>query len=94
LLAPLLWTPLAIVGAQGLFGFDVYRAFGPAWIGANLGFGLAFIPLAIWVTRRCSERFGSSPWFNRLADDIAGRSLATAKEQLDEIVRFEEEGDL
>jgi len=91
LLSPLLWTPFAIVAAQGLFGFDVYQAFGPAWIWANLGFGLAFIPPAIWVARRCSERFGTSPWFSRLVDDIAGGSLASAKKEVDEIARFEEE---
>jgi hypothetical protein len=91
LLSPLLWTPLAIVAAQGLFGFDVVRGFGPLWVASNLAFGLAAIPLAIWATRCFVEGFGGSRFVKQLADDIAGRSLARAKDQLEEIARFEAE---
>ncbi len=91
LLSPLLWTPLAIVAAQGLFGFDVYREFGPLWIAANLGFGLAMIPLVIWIARRFATRFEGSRILKHLADDIAGRSLGRAMDLLDEITQFEEE---
>jgi hypothetical protein len=91
LLSPLLWTPLAIVAAQGLFGFDVYRGFGPLWVASNIGVGLATIPLAVWIARRYSERLGGSRFLKHLADDIAGRSLATAMGHLEEITRFEEE---
>jgi hypothetical protein len=91
LLAPLLWTPLAIVGARGLFGFDVYRVFGPLWLALNLGFGLATLVLLVWVAHRYAERLGGSRFLKHLADDIAGRSLTTAMGFLEEIVRFEEE---
>ena len=91
LLAPLLWTPLAIVAAQGLFGFDVFRGFGPVWVASNLAFGLATIPLAIWASRRFAERLGGSRFVKHLADDIAGRSLVTAQVQLEKIARFEAE---
>lgn len=91
LLAPLLWTPLVIVGAQGLFGFDVYRVFGPLWVALNLGFGLAALLLVIWIARRHAERLGGSRILKQLADDIAGRSLAMALSHLDEIVQFEQE---
>ena len=91
LLSPLLWTPLAIVAAKGLLGLDLYRAFGPAWIAANLAFGLAVIPLAISIARRYSARIENSPLLKHLADDIAGRSLITARDHLEEIRRFEEE---
>ena len=91
LLSPLLWTPLAIVAAKGFLGVDLYRAFGPAWIAANLAFGLAVIPLAIAIARRFSARFENSPLLQHLADDIAGRSLASATRQLEDIRRFEEE---
>ena len=91
MLSPLLWTPLAIVAAQGVFGFDVFRRFGPLWVTLNLAFGLATIPLAIWATRHFAERLNGSRFFKHLSDDIAGRSLVTAKVQLEEIARFEAE---
>ena len=91
LLSPLLWTPLAIVAAKGFLGVDLYRAFGPTWVAANLAFGLAVIPLAIAITRRVSTRFENSPLLQHLADDIAGQSLASATRQLEDIRRFEEE---
>ena len=91
LLSPLLWTPLAIVAAKGLLGLDLYRAFGPGWIAANLAFGLAVIPLAIFVARRYATRIENFALLRHLADDIAGRSLTAATRQLEEIRRFEEE---
>ena len=42
-LAPLLWTPLALVGAESLFRLDVYAAFGPLWVAANLVVGLVWM---------------------------------------------------
>jgi hypothetical protein len=86
-----LWTPLAIVGAQGLLGFDVYRVFGPLWVALNLGIGLTALLLVIWIARRHAEQLGGSRILEHLADDIAGRSLATAMGHLDEIVQFEQE---
>jgi hypothetical protein len=91
LLSPLLWTPLAIVAVQGLFAVDIYNAFGPAWVAWNLGVGLAIIPLGIWLARRYPERPDSPRWRRQLADALAGRSLATARERLDEIARFADE---
>jgi hypothetical protein len=91
LLAPLLWTPLAIVAAKALLGLDIYRAFGPAWIAVNLAFGVAVLALALWIARRHAAALRRSPFLARLADDIAGRSLATATSHLDEIARFEDE---
>jgi serine/threonine-protein kinase len=91
LLSPLLWTPLAIVAAQGLLDVDLYRDFGIAWVAANLAFGAAFIPLAVWIARRCGGWLDASPALRRLVDDVAGRSLVRAKDLVDEIARFEEE---
>jgi hypothetical protein len=91
LLAPLLWTPLAIVAAKALIGLDVYRAFGPAWIALNLVFGVAVLALALWIARRHAGALQRSRFLARLADDIAGRSLVAATSYLDEIARFEDE---
>lgn len=88
LLAPLMWTPLAIVAAHALFAFDLVRAFGMPWIAANLAFGIAFIPAAIGLCRRVLGRRGAAPWVQRLSDDIAGRSLVAAIESLGELDRF------
>ena len=90
-LSPLIWTPLAILGARGILGFDRYEAFGPAWVAWNLAFGLAMIPVAIWIARHYSETLGTSPLLKHLADDMAGRSLVRAKKELDQIMRFEDE---
>lgn len=91
LLAPLLWTPLAIVAARVLLGLDLYRGAGPVWIGCNLAFGAAVIPLALWIARRHAGWLRSSRFLQRLADDIAGRSLLAATGHLDEIERFADE---
>lgn len=91
LLAPLLWTPLAIVAAYVLLGVDLYRGFGPMWIGLNLGFGVAVIVVAVWLARSHAGWFRRSRFLQRLADDIAGRSLIKATGHLDEIARFEDE---
>ncbi|MBV9719944.1 MAG: hypothetical protein JOZ77_11540 [Candidatus Eremiobacteraeota bacterium] len=88
LFAPLMWLPLFIVGARGVFGWNVYAA-GPAWIAGNLLFGLAVIPLGVFVAKRYGTRLSHSAAMRRMADEIAGRSLTKALESLDSIRRFE-----
>ncbi len=88
LFAPLMWVPLLIVGLRGIFGVDVYAA-GTAWLAANLLFGIAVIPAAVFVARRYRRWFESSKQMRPLADAIAGRSLTTALDSLDAIRRFE-----
>lgn len=91
ILAPFLWTPLAIVGAKALFDLDVYQAFGTAWVWANLGIGLAVIPLGIWIARRLAGRGTRSPRVAALVDTLSGRSLADARRYADDLARFEAE---
>jgi hypothetical protein len=76
ILAPLLWTPLAIVLLAAI-GVDAWVAPGPAWLAANLAVGLAAIPLLLVAARRLGR--STSPFVRRLADDLAGRSLARAR---------------
>lgn len=85
LLSPLLWTPLAIVGARGWFGVDIYRAFGPLWVASNLAFGALAIPVLIYLARRYNGFLGT------IGDDLTGHKLAAARGFVEEIARFERE---
>ena len=91
LFGPLMWLPALIVVLRGLFGIDVYAAAAPSWFVANLLFGLVVIPIAILLARRFGRAFKGSSLIRRLADDIAGRSLAAALESLDALRRFEDD---
>ena len=71
-----LWTPFAIVVAQGIFGFDLYRWFGAGWVAANVVFGIACTPLMVWLARRLDA--GRDGIVGGLLDDIAGRRMADA----------------
>ena len=84
-----LWTPFAIVVAQGIFGFDLYRWFGAGWVAANVVFGIACTPLMVWLARRLDA--GRDGIVGGLLDDIAGRRMADAMGRLDEVAAFESE---
>jgi hypothetical protein len=84
--APLLWTPLLVVGLDAL-GIDAYVHLGARYLAANLAFGLAVIPLFLWIARR--PRVARSRLFGRLADDLAGRSLGRARAELASLAAFE-----
>ncbi len=89
LFAPLMWVPLLIVTLRGVFGVDVFAAVSAAWLTANVIFGLAVIPLAVVVARRCGPQLARFSLMRRFADAIAGESLAQARDSLDAIRRFE-----
>ncbi|MDY7232891.1 hypothetical protein [Hyalangium rubrum] len=91
LLAPLLWTPLLIVGLRVLPGLDAYALLGAKYLLANLLFGLAFIPAMVWACRRFADRLDRAPWVRSLARDVAGPSLTAALDQLARISAFEHE---
>jgi hypothetical protein len=91
LMAPLLWTPLLIVGLQALLGIDAYAAFPAKWLVANLLFGAAFIPAMLRISRRYADRWKGAPLVQQLLDDIAGRSLCKATAFLETLARFEQE---
>jgi hypothetical protein len=90
LFAPLMWVPLLIVVARGVFGVDIYAYVSSAWLAANVLFGLAVIPLGILAARRFGNRFGRHSAMRSLADHVAGHSLVAARDSLDTIRRFEE----
>ncbi|MCG8352075.1 MAG: hypothetical protein MI924_30280 [Chloroflexales bacterium] len=89
ILSPLLWTPLLVVSMKGLFEVDAYAVLSMTWLALNLLFGLAFIPLMIWVARRYADRMQRSPVLQGLMNDIAGRNLNAAMHFLHTVTRFE-----
>jgi hypothetical protein len=89
--ATLAWTPLMIVTLEGFWGLDAYRLFGTAFLVSNLLVGLAIIPLALWLSKRFSDRMGRSPFIQRLMKDLAGYNLNAAAGFLTKLSQFEEE---
>lgn len=91
LLAPLVWTPLLIVVLKGLLGVDAYALLDGRWLAANVLFGLAVIPLALWAARRYADRCQGSPLAQRLLRDLAGYNVNAAAGFLSALARFEQE---
>jgi hypothetical protein len=91
LLSPLLWTPLLIVSAEGLAGLDAYAVFDRAWLVANFVFGLAVIPLMLWLSKRYADRLRGSSLARRVVDALADRSLNEATGFLGTLSSFERE---
>lgn len=91
LVSPLLWVPLLIVIVRGITGLDPYSIFSASWLVGNFLFGLVVIPLVLWVSRRYSHKFQSSPLVRAIMNDIAGHSLNEAISFLNKLSKFEEE---
>lgn len=91
LAAPLLWILVLIVALKGLIGLDAYAVFDGAWLAANVLFGVAVIPLAVWISRRQADRMDRSPFVQSLLRDIAGYNLNAAMGFLGSLEQFEEE---
>jgi hypothetical protein len=91
LAATLAWTPLMIVALEGFWELDAYRRFGTAFMVSNLLVGVAIIPLALWLSRRFSDRMGRSPFIQRLMKDLAGYNLNAAAGFLTTLSQFEDE---
>jgi len=90
LAAPLLWTPLLIVALKGFWGVDAYKVLGAAFLLANLAFGLAIIPLAVYVSKKFGDRMGRSPIVQRLMRELAGYNLNAATGFLATVSEFED----
>jgi flagellar biogenesis protein FliO len=57
----------------------------------NVLFGLAIIPMAIWVSRKFGDRMGRSPIIQRLMRELAGYNLNAATRFLATLSEFEDE---
>jgi hypothetical protein len=85
------WVPFLIVVLKGRWGVDAYRVFGGTVLAVNVLFGLAIIPLAIWVSRKFGDRMGRSPIIQRLMRELAGYHLNAATGFLATLSEFEDE---
>jgi len=85
------WVPFANVALEGFWGVDAYRVFGGTVLGVNVLFGLAIIPMAIWVSRKFADRMGRSPIIQRLMRELAGYNLNAATRFLATLSEFEDE---
>jgi hypothetical protein len=86
------WVPFTIVALKGFWGVDAYRVFGGVVLAVNVLFGLAIIPMAIWVSRKFGDRMGRSPIIQRLMRELAGYNLNAATCFLATLSEFEDEG--
>lgn len=91
LTAALVWTPMLIVALKGFLGVDAYAVFSGAWLAANVLFGAAVIPLAVWISRRYADRMERSPFVRSLMRDMAGYNLNAAMGFLGRVEQFEQE---
>ena len=82
------WIPLVVVVAAAsganLYLSPQFRIYA-AW---NIAFGIAFIPFAIWLSRRYGERLSRSSIVRHIADSVAGRDIAAARDVLERLRRF------
>jgi hypothetical protein len=91
ILSPLLWILLLITTARGLLGADLYDGAGLPFVLANFGFGVAFLAVAVLVSKVWAARSPDSSWRSWMADGLAGGSLVRAREQVREAAQFQDE---
>jgi hypothetical protein len=83
LTSALAWLPIFVVIMKAVAGVDVYRTFDMNWILWNVIFGLAVIPVGIWLIRK----FGNRKFMN----ELGGYNLKAAADFLGKIEQFESE---
>jgi len=83
------WIPFFVVLVKGVAGVNLYA--NPWFVQfalVNLAAGAAIIPMAIWVSRRFGERLAKTSAIRHIADSIAGRDIAAAREAIEKLRRF------
>ena len=84
----LAWAPLLVVGLKA-FGLDAYALFGAPYLIANVLFGLALIPLAVWIAKAFGERLGRIGFIGGLVQSLEGHSLARTASFLTSLQEFQ-----
>src|SRR5262245_51131613 len=84
-----LWVAVLMVVAKAGPGIDLY-AQQPAWILANIVFGLVALVACLWAARRVANRPSASrpKWVQRIVEDLAGTSLRRVARDLEEVEAF------
>jgi hypothetical protein len=86
----LLWVVATVVGTKWLTGVDVYAP-APRWVHAALALGAVGMVLTLWLPRAFAHTPRGARFLQRRLDDLAGRTLVRATQQLDELARFSRE---
>jgi hypothetical protein len=84
------WVPFVVVVFKGFFGLDAYRLFNTAWLITNVLVGLAVLALAIWLSKKFSERMSRYPGIQRFMRNLAGHNIKTANEFLAKLSEFKD----
>ncbi|MCX6379624.1 MAG: hypothetical protein NT023_09135 [Armatimonadetes bacterium] len=94
ILSPLAWTPLLIVAMQGFWGKDAYTLLGTKYLATNLLFGVIFVLIALWLSKRYAHSMAHSPLVQGLMRVLAGHTLSEASSYLSTLSDFESESRL
>jgi hypothetical protein len=86
------WVPFVVVVFKGFFGLDAYHLFNTAWLITNVLVGLAVLALAIWLSKKFSERMSRYPGIQMFMRNLAGQNIKTANEFLAKLSEFEKQG--
>jgi hypothetical protein len=82
LLSPLLWLCVMTVVGELIVGVNLIQTFDRVWVVANIAFGLLFVPAGVLIARALRQRWQHYPFWQNLLDNISGRSLCTAQQEL------------
>ncbi|MBL8518905.1 MAG: hypothetical protein JNM76_18240 [Betaproteobacteria bacterium] len=96
LIGQVIWyVPFLIVFFKGVFDVNLYLM--PNWIESfmwiNIAGGLAFIPIAVLLSRWLGPRLNALPKFRAFTDNLAGRDMLAAQAFLERVRQFEQDGE-
>lgn len=85
------WVPALVVLGKAWAGVDLYAVCGWPFLGLNLAFSVAVVPVALWAIRRGEERWGGAAWWQQMRRDVVGMQMTAARAALEELAQFEKE---
>ncbi len=85
-----LWIPCLIILARVALGIDLY-ARAPAWLWLSMVIGVLGLVGSLALARYLAQRAVTSPALSRWIDLLAGRSLARAAREIDDLTAYADE---